>query len=209
MTRTEERNYTVYALVAGSRGHVVYTAEPARAVYRDHRSGKYSAGLALFTDAEKVEMYKLEELRCTQQVAKIRRGVWSLWLHNHGYQLVSEAAREQVETPDRRDLAAVKRIKLKPKIVFAEDMDLSNGWVFSSTRRTLSFTVTVEEHAEACHQAADVGISLSEYCRERHYATVPPRQSVSEVCRCLQQAESARRLADALVKQGVLARTDP
>ena len=209
MTRTEERNYTVYALVAGSRGHVVYTAEPARAVYRDHRSGKYSAGLALFTDAEKVEMYKLEELRCTQQVAKIRRGVWSLWLHRNGYQLVSETAREQAEVPDPRDEAAAKRIKAKPKKVFAEDKNLASEWSFTDSRRTLSFTVSVEEYAEAFHQAADAGISLSEYCRERYYGNVPPKQSISELCRCLQQAETAGRLADALVKKGVLAHTDP
>ena len=209
MDHTEEKVYGIYALISDSHGHVIYSAEPARAVYRDHRNGKYVATIDLFSGTEKVKMFKVEEVQCTQQVAKIRRGVWSLWLHNHGYRLVSEAAREQAEAPDPRDEAAAKRIKAKPKNVFAEDKNLASKWSFTDSRRTLSFTVTVEEYAEACHQAADVGVSLSEYCRERHYATVPPRQSVSEVCRCLQQAETARRLADALVKQGVLAHTDP
>lgn len=209
MTRTEEKVYRMYAIVAGMQGHVVYTTEPARAVYRDHRNGKYAATSDLFAGEKKVEMYKLEELKCTQQVAKIRRGVWSLWLHSHGYQLVSETAQEQVKTPDRRDLAAVKRIKLRPKSAFTEKNDIASAWVFPSTRRTLSFPVSVEEYAEVCHQAADVTLPLSTYCRERFYNAMPFRQSISELQRCLQQAETAGRLADAFVKQGILARTDP
>lgn len=209
MAYTEEKNYYLYAMVTGSRGHVVYTAEPARAVYRRHYTGKCQETVDFFSGEERVSMYMLERLQCTQQVAKIRQCVWSLWLHNHGYNIVSEKARAQIENPDRRDLAAVKRIKLKPKIVFAEDMDLSNGWVFSSTRRTLSFTVTVEEYAEACHQAADAALPISTYCRERFYDTMPPRQSISEVYRCLQRAETAGRLADTVIKQAVLARVDP
>ena len=209
MDHNEEKGYSIYALISGSYGHVIYSAESARAVYRDHRNGKYRVGLDLFAGAEKVEMYKLEELRCTQQMARIRRGVWSLWLHRNGYLLVSEAAREQAEAPDPRDEAAAKRIRLKPEKIFVDKNDLSNGWTFTDSRRTLSFTVSVEEYADACHQAADAGVSLSEHCRERYYGNVPERQSISELCRCLQQAETAGRLADALVKQGVLAHTDP
>lgn len=209
MARTEEKTYGIYALVSGKQGHIVYTAESARVVYRRHYTGKCQETVDFFSGEERVSMYMLERLQCTQQVAKIRQCVWSLWLHNHGYNIVSEKARAQIENPDRRDLAAVKRIKEKPKKVFIDEKDLSSGWIFTDSHRTLSFSVTVEEYAEACHQATDVGVALSEYCRERHYATVPLRQSISEVCRCLQQAETARRLADTVVKQGVLVQMDP
>lgn len=204
--RAEEKGYSIYALIAGRKGHVVYTTEAARAVYRRHYTGKNPETAVLFSGGERVAMYQLEELWCTQQYARIRRGVWSLWLHEHDFELVSEGAQELLKQADGRDQAAANRIKLRPRRIFCEKNDLAEQWEFKQTKRLLSFEVSVTEYAEACHQAADVRLSLPEYCRERHYATMPPRQSISELCRCLQCAETTGRLADAVVKQGILSR---
>lgn len=208
--RADEKNYSIYALIAGSRGYVVYTTDAARAVYRRHYMGKCAETVDLFSGETRVAMYQLEELHCTQQQARIRRGVWLLWLHKLGFVLVSESAQDLLKKPDRRDQIAVNCITLRPSDAFCEKNNLAEKWGFKESKRILSFSVSVAEYANACHQAADVGLSLSEYIRERYCAAMPSRQSISELYSCLQCAESTGRMADAAVKQGILLRTvDP
>lgn len=176
-----------------------------RTFYRDHWRGENPVTAPLFYDL-RPRLFLLETVEVPAEKAYGRCLQWSRHFFEHGYTVVNwSEVLPNVEHPHPDDAAVYRQIRrYNLKRICRPKYDLATDFFFKETRRAIRIVVTPEEWREIRRDAADKGLPVDTYVRERFFGGSVSTLTLSELRRCEQCFRQVVMLLDRETKAALL-----
>lgn len=159
----------------------------------------------LFYDS-RPRLFLLETVEVPAEKAYGRCLQWSRHFFEHGYTVVNwSEVLPNVEHPHPDDAAVYRQIRrYNLKRICRPEYDLATDFFFKETRRAIRIVVTPEEWREIRRDAADKGLPVDTYVRERFFGGSVSTLTLSELRRCEQCFRQVVMLLDRETKAALL-----
>ena len=195
-----------FALVSQTRVHIIKRKSAAFSrIYRDLYRSPPSGAEDFFLHDQKPGFFFLESAELTSSAAYGRLLAWARRWQAHGFTLVPSTVSRALKTghPDDavHDLAVSARSFLD---IYRPEADLSKTTSLSSTDPRIHLVLSKDDLKKLRKSAADVFMTLQEYCTAKIWDRPLPNPNLSELYSCLSQLRRTCTLMDNVSKATLL-----
>lgn len=206
MQRAISETYHFLALVSQASVHIIKRKSSAFSrIYRDFYRSPPSGAEDFFLHDQKPGFFFLESAELTSSAAYGRMLAWARRWQAHGFTPVPSTVSMALKTSHPDDAAHDLAVSARSFFdIYCPEADLSTAISLSSTDPRIYLTLSKEDIQKLRKSAADVSMTLQEYCTAKIWDRPLPNPDLSELYSCLSQLRRTCTLMDNAFKTTLL-----